>query len=54
MRACEIDKAAMRHEHILSFTHLFVIQCLLKISHTTYLYIKNYKEAMKGVRCSTK
>jgi hypothetical protein len=25
-------------EHILSFTHLSVIQCLLKTSHTTYLY----------------
>jgi hypothetical protein len=37
------------NEHILSFTPLFVIQCLLKTSHTKYLYIdiirKQWKES---------
>jgi hypothetical protein len=36
-----------QNEHILSFTHLFVIQCLLKTSHTTNLYIEIIRKQWK-------
>jgi hypothetical protein len=36
-----------RDEHILSCIHLSVIQCLLKTSHTTYLYIEIIRKQWK-------
>jgi len=53
VRACEIDGGDATWTHFVFYSPFCHSMLASNISHNISLYI-NYKEAMKGVRCSTK